>query len=208
MFTGRMKTRVSGLGCPRAQRPCQLISHFHPFLFQFSPSEAWRKSRHTRCPPWRRSKWAGLGLVLSSPHKMTWSSWSESSSACAVNWSNSGFSPSHASRILISKWGFCNSTRADTVVLRYLVLFVVHNPSKAELDLIKPDNWYKLFSFSISNRHNNGHVTKIQASQCLHTLGLTDDSEEIRVTETTSCYCYHRTLNSFNTRLQTQGSTS
>ena len=35
-------------------------------------------------------------------------------------------------------------------------------------------------------RHNNGHVTKIQASQCLHTLGLTDDPEEIKVMKETA----------------------
>ena len=37
-------------------------------------------------------------------------------------------------------------------------------------------------------RHNNGHVTKIQASQCLHTLALTDDPEEIRVTNHNSSF--------------------
>lgn len=35
--------------------------------------------------------------------------------------------------------------------------------------------------FQDFDKHNNGHVTKIQASQCLHTLGLTDDPEEIKV---------------------------
>lgn len=36
-------------------------------------------------------------------------------------------------------------------------------------------------SFQDFDKHNNGHVTKIQASQCLHTLALTDDPEEIRL---------------------------
>lgn len=35
--------------------------------------------------------------------------------------------------------------------------------------------------FQDFDKHNNGHVTKIQASQCLHTLGLTDVPEEIKV---------------------------
>ncbi|XP_073251609.1 uncharacterized protein [Porites lutea] len=35
--------------------------------------------------------------------------------------------------------------------------------------------------FQDFDKHNNGHVTKIQASQCLHTLGLTDDPEEIKI---------------------------
>lgn len=38
--------------------------------------------------------------------------------------------------------------------------------------------------FQDFDKHNNGHVTKIQASQCLHTLGLTDDPEEIRILQT------------------------
>ena len=62
-----------------------------------------------------------------------------------------------------------------------------------------------IFVFHL-NRHNNGHVTKIQASQCLHTLGLTDDPEEIRVTERTSLYCHLKEINSFFTHLQTQQS--
>ena len=42
--------------------------------------------------------------------------------------------------------------------------------------------------FPFCDRHNNGHVTKIQASQCLHMLGLTDVPEEIKVTKSLSLF--------------------
>ena len=42
--------------------------------------------------------------------------------------------------------------------------------------------------FPFCDRHNNGHVTKIQASQCLHMLGLTDVPEEIKVTKSPSLF--------------------
>ena len=46
----------------------------------------------------------------------------------------------------------------------------------------------KQIMFPFCDRHNNGHVTKIQASQCLHMLGLTDVPEEIKVTKSPSLF--------------------
>ena len=73
------------------------------FFHQCSHGVDWRKLQHMKFLQWRLSKWVGLGRALTDQRRTTRSSWSESHNACAGNWSNNEFSPSHASKILISE---------------------------------------------------------------------------------------------------------